>query len=488
MLYTRPMDYVSTRSSQPLGQFCDVLLMGLAPDGGLAMPAQIPQLSPQELESWRSLTYPDLAYAVMRPFISDIPEYDLRAMLHATYTPEAFGSADITPLTPLGRSGLYLLELSNGPSLAFKDIAMQFLGHAFEYVLSRRGGRLNILGATSGDTGSAAEYAMLGKEHVQVFMLSPHGRMSAFQQAQMYSLQEPNIFNIAVEGVFDDCQDLVKEVNADAEFKQKYDIGAVNSINWARVLAQAVYYFKAYFALGLPQGAQADFSVPSGNFGNVFAGYLAKCMGLPVGRLVVASNENDVLHEFFTTGTYRVRPAGQVAVTSSPSMDIGKASNFERYLYLIAGNDLTQAAAQTACWWSEVGAGRPLELTGTAHWEAVAQSGFLGGRSSHAQRLATIRRIDETFGRLIDPHTADGVLVGEEFRREGVPMVCLETALPAKFEETVREAVSRLPERPARFEGLETRARHFTVLPNDAAPLKAFVAQRAGTRPKSQEA
>lgn len=468
------MKYVSTRGARNLGGFCDVLLSGLAPDGGLAMPESIPAFSPQEIEALRGLNYPDLAYAVMRPFIDDIPEADLRRLLQNTYTESAFHSPDITPLTPLGNSGLYLLELSNGPSLAFKDMAMQFLGQVFEYVLEKRDQRLNILGATSGDTGSAAEYAMLGKPRVNVFMLSPHGRMSAFQQAQMFSLQEPNIFNIAVEGVFDDCQDLVKEVNADAQFKENYDIGAVNSINWARVLAQAVYYFKAYFALGLPAGAEADFCVPSGNFGNVFAGYLAKRMGLPIGQLVVASNENDVLHEFFGTGVYHVRPGERVAKTSSPSMDIGKASNFERYLYLIAGAD----AVQTKGWWDEVGGSRPVNLQGTPHWDAVKVSGFVGGRSSHTDRLDTIRRVDHDYGRLIDPHTADGVLVAEKYARKGVPMVCLETALPAKFEETVQEAVGRVPQRPERFQDIEAREWRGVVLPNNVQALKDYIREQ----------
>ena len=467
------MKYVSTRGAQSLGRFSDVLLSGLAPDGGLAMPEFIPTFGPQELEALRGLPYPELAFAVMRPFIDDVPEHDLRRILHATYAPDVFHSKDITPLTPLGTSGLYLLELSNGPSLAFKDIAMQFLGHMFEYVLEARDERLNILGATSGDTGSAAEYAMLGKGRVNVFMLSPHGRMSAFQQAQMFSLTEPNIFNIALEGVFDDCQDLVKAVNADADFKARFEIGAVNSINWARVLAQAVYYFKAYFALNLPAGTEVDFSVPSGNFGNVFAGFLARSMGLPIGQLLVASNENDVLYEFFSTGVYHVRPAAQVAATSSPSMDIGKASNFERYLYAITGSD----APQTHGWWQEVGQGRPVDLRGTPHWDAVKASGLRGGRSTHTDRLGTIRRIDERFGRLIDPHTADGVLVGERHQRPGVPMVCLETALPAKFEETVQEAVGRTPERPERFAGIEQARKVFEVLPNDVNRLKAYIAQ-----------
>ncbi|CAM4387040.1 threonine synthase [Deinococcus marmoris] len=470
------MKYVSTRSLRDLGGFSDVLLMGLAPDGGLAMPEHIPTFSPNELEGLRGLEYSALAYAVMRPFIDDIPEQDLREMLRATYHPDVFHSAEITPLVRLGDSDLYLLELSNGPSLAFKDIAMQFLGQVFEYVLERRGEHLNILGATSGDTGSAAEYAMLGKARVNVFMLSPHGRMSAFQQAQMFSINEPNIFNITVNGVFDDCQDLVKEVNADAGFKARYTIGAVNSINWARVLAQAVYYFKAYFALNLPAGQQADFSVPSGNFGNVFAGYLARRMGLPIGQLVVASNENDVLHEFFSTGVYRVRKAAQVAQTSSPSMDIGKASNFERYLYLVAGAD----GVQTRAWWAEVGESRAVDLSDSTHWEAVKSSGLVGGRSNHEDRLDTIRRADKRFGRLIDPHTADGLLVGERYARAGVPMVCLETALPAKFEGTVEEAVNRTPPRPARFEGIEEQPRFYTAMDNDAAELKAFVVEKLG--------
>uniref|UniRef100_UPI002869B0B6 threonine synthase n=1 Tax=Deinococcus sp. TaxID=47478 RepID=UPI002869B0B6 len=448
---------------------------------GLAMPESIPTFSPAQLEALRGLDYADLAYQVMRPFIDDMPEADLKRLLRSTYAPEVFHSKDITPLTPLGSvvpeaGGLYLLELSNGPSLAFKDIAMQFLGHAFEYVLEARDERVNILGATSGDTGSAAEYAMLGKHRVNVFMLSPHGRMSAFQQAQMFSLNEPNIFNIALEGVFDDCQDLVKAVNADADFKARHDIGAVNSINWARVLAQAVYYFKAYLALNLPAGAEADFSVPSGNFGNVFAGFLAKSMGLPIGQLLVATNENDVLNEFFNTGVYHVRPAAQVAMTSSPSMDIGKASNFERYLYVITGSD----APQTHGWWGDVGEGRPVDLRGTAHWDAVKASGLKSGRSTHADRLDTIRRIDTQHGRLIDPHTADGVLIGERHQRPGVPMVCLETALPAKFEETVQEAVGRTPERPERFHGIESARKVFEVMPNDAQGIKAYIAGKLG--------
>ncbi|WP_225757799.1 threonine synthase [Cardiobacterium sp. Marseille-Q4385] len=465
------MQYQSTRGAK-LGGFCDILLQGLAPDGGLAMPSKIPHISGKTLESWRELDYADLAYAVMHPFIGDIPEDDLRAILRRTYTRDAFGSADITPLTRLGDSNTYLLELSNGPSLAFKDIAMQFLGNAMAYVLETRDARLNILGATSGDTGSAAEYAMRGKERINVFMLSPHGRMSLFQQAQMYSLQDKNIHNIAIEGVFDDCQDLVKAVNSDAAYKAAHHIGAVNSINWARVLAQSVYYFKAWLALDLPAGSAVDFCVPSGNFGNIYAGYLAKQMGLPIAHLIIATNENDVLYEALQTGHYRARPAIEVEKTSSPSMDIGKASNFERYLYNLSGNN----AAQTAARWKALAADGAIDLQPLM--DAIRASGFTAGRSDHAARLATIRETYQAYNRLIDPHTADGVYVAKHWRAENKserPLICLETALPAKFEATVREATGLRAPRPAQFEEIEEAPRRVTVMANDVSALKDYI-------------
>lgn len=468
------MHYLSTRCHYDLGGFCDVLLAGLAPDGGLAMPEYIPQIELETLASWQNFSYQELAFAVMHPYIGDISEADLRAIIARSYTEEKFGSKAITPLFRLGASNLYLLELSNGPSLAFKDIAMQFLGEVFEFVLAQRGEKLNILGATSGDTGSAAEYAMLGKKNINVFMLSPHGRMSAFQQAQMYSLQEPNIFNIAVQGVFDDCQDLVKAVNADADFKAQHHIGAVNSINWARILAQAVYYFKAYFASGVAVGEPIDVCVPSGNFGNLFSGFLAKSMGLPIRRLIVASNENDVLHEFFTTGKYRVRPSQEVAKTSSPSMDIGKASNFERFIYLMSDGD----GAQIARWWQEIEQQHIPAIHEHSAWQAIKASELAAGRSTHQNRLQTIASIERRFARLIDPHTADGVFVGEQFAEAEVPMICLETALPAKFEETVVEAVGHQPERPERFVGIEALPKRVSVMENDVEQLKSFIAQQ----------
>ncbi|MBM3385933.1 MAG: threonine synthase, partial [Betaproteobacteria bacterium] len=314
------MLYVSTRGEAPARRFTEILLEGLAADGGLYVPERYPKA---DLKAWRSLAYRDLAYEILSRFMDDLP--DLRRLVHRSYTKAAFGSDDITPLATL-EPGLHILGLSNGPTLAFKDLAMQLLGNLFEEALARGSRTLNILGATSGDTGSAAEYAMRGKQGIQVFMLSPHGRMSAFQRAQMFSLQDPNIHNLAVKGVFDDCQDVVKQVNADTAFKEQYRIGAVNSINWARIAAQVVYYFKGYFAATRSDTEQVSFAVPSGNFGNIYAGYVAREMGLPVRRLILASNENDVLDEFFRTGSYRLRKTA--AATSSPSMDISKASNF----------------------------------------------------------------------------------------------------------------------------------------------------------------
>ncbi|MDA0226070.1 MAG: threonine synthase, partial [Proteobacteria bacterium] len=332
------MRYVSTRGGGAPQPFCDILLEGLAADGGLFLPETVPSA---DLAAWRKLSYPTLAEAVLAPFLDDLPRPVLRELIGRSYTKAAFGSEDIAPLKTL-ESGLHLLGLSNGPTLAFKDMAMQLLGNLFEHVLAARGETLNILGATSGDTGSAAEHALAGKKGINVFMLSPHGRMSLFQRAQMFSVDAPNIHNLAAKGVFDDCQDVVKKVNADAAFKAKHHIGAVNSINWARVAAQVVYYFWGYFRATKTDAEQVTFAVPSGNFGNIYAGWVARSMGLPVKRFVLATNENDVLDEFFRTGRYRVRSGAEVSATSSPSMDISKASNFERFIFEMVGRDGAQ--------------------------------------------------------------------------------------------------------------------------------------------------
>ncbi len=465
------MRYLSTRGGIAPKAFCEILLEGLAPDGGLCVPESYPQFDAAQLAELRSLDYPSLAYRVISQFITDVDSDDLRALLARTYTAEVFGSPDITPVRAV-RDGVWIQALSNGPTLAFKDIAMQFLGQLFQYVLERNGETLNILGATSGDTGSSAEYAMLGKANVRVFMLSPLGKMSPFQTAQMFSLQQPNIFNLAVRGVFDDCQDMVKAIGRDAEFKSRYKIGAVNSINWARIVAQAVYYFKGYFAVSPDTQQPVDFVVPSGNFGNVFAGYIAKRMGLPIGRLIVATNENDVLDEFFRTGVYRVRPTEQVYTTTSPSMDISKASNFERYIYDLAGSELT------AQLWQQVEQQGYFDLRGTPLWEQVQASGLVSGRSTHADRMATIRQVYQTSGQMIDTHTADGLKVGLEWQRAGVPLVCLETALPAKFEASIVEALGVQPPRPEKYHGIEQLPQRFEVIDVDAEALKRYVAQQ----------
>ena len=464
------MKYISTRGATGRKTFGEVLLMGLAPDGGLMLPEHYPQIDRATLDKWRGLAYADLAFEIMRLFATDIPEGDLRAIINRTYTAEAFGNAEITPVRTLS-DGLKIQALSNGPTLAFKDMAMQFLGNAFEYVLKREGQTLNIVGATSGDTGSAAEYALRGKEGIHVFMMSPEGKMSTFQRAQMYSLQDENIHNIAVDGMFDDCQDIVKAIQNDAAFKEKYRIGTVNSINWGRVMAQVVYYFAGYFKATEGNDETVSFCVPSGNFGNVCAGHIAKQMGLPIRRLMVATNENDVLDEFFKTGSYRPRTAAHTHVTSSPSMDISKASNFERFIFDLTGRD----AAEIETLWAEVGAGKGFNLA-FALDKIRNEYGFISGKSLHRDRLAVIKQVYEQDGELIDPHTADGVKVARELREAGETVVCLETALAAKFADTIREAVGDVDiPRPAKLQGLEDLPQKVQNVPNQAEAVKEII-------------
>ena len=474
------MKYISTRGKSPAQSFSEILLGGLAPDGGLYLPETYPKFSATDLAAMRGMTYAELAFTVLIRFIDDIPAADLRDIVNRTYTAAVYcharpgqDAAEITPTLKL-EDNLYLLSLSNGPTLAFKDMAMQLLGNLFEYVLAKRGQEINILGATSGDTGSAAEYAMRGKKGVRVFMLSPYQKMSRFQTAQMFSLQDPNIYNIAVKGVFDDAQDIVKAVSNDHAFKAQHKIGAVNSINWGRVAAQVVYYFKGYFAVTRSNEQQVSFSVPSGNFGNVCAGHVARMMGLPIKRLVVATNENDVLDEFFRTGVYRPRAAEQTYHTSSPSMDISKASNFERFVFDLVGRD----GAKMRQLWAQVDAGGAFDLKADGSFDRVGSYGFVSGASNHAHRMQTIRSVHEKYRVTIDTHTADGLKVGLEHREADVPMVVLETALPAKFEEAIVEALGQPPERPRDLEGLEDLPQRFDVMEADVALVKQFVAAR----------
>jgi threonine synthase len=467
------MLYLSTRGHPDRKHFCEILLEGLAPDGGLYLPERYPRVDAATLARWRGLPYADLAFEILSLYIDDIPASDLRALCRKTYTEQVFGTQEIVPLKPL-EEGLFLEALSNGPTLAFKDMAMQLLGNLFEYELGRRGEELNILGATSGDTGSAAEYAMRGKQGVRVFMTSPDGRMSPFQQAQMFSLQDANIHNLAIRGVFDDCQDIVKAVSNDLAFKRQFRIGTVNSINWARLLAQVVYYFAGYFQATRADGEQVSFAVPSGNFGNICAGHVARMMGLPIAQLVLATNENDVLDEFFRTGVYRVRSSADTHETSSPSMDISKASNFERFVFDLLGRDANRVRQLFG---DELARGGRFDLSGDpAFGQARERFGFVSGSSTHADRIATIRATWERCRVMIDTHTADGLKVAREHRVAGTPMIVLETAQPIKFAASIVEALGREPERPARFDGIERLPRRVTVLPADVQAVKDFIA------------
>ncbi|MDP2015527.1 threonine synthase [Hydrogenophaga sp.] len=483
------MLYLSTRGDPGRKHFCEILLEGLAPDGGLYLPERYPQVDTAMLARLRGVFnggvpggYAALAFEVLSLYIDDIPAADLRALCEKTYTEAVYGTPQIVPLKQLeppstgsGQAGFYLEALSNGPTLAFKDMAMQLLGNLFEYELARRGEELNILGATSGDTGSAAEYAMRGKRGVRVFMLSPHGRMSAFQQAQMFSLMDKNIHNIAIEGVFDDCQDIVKNVSNDLAFKRRHKIGTVNSINWARLLAQVVYYFAGYFQATTKDTERVSFTVPSGNFGNVCAGHVARQMGLPIQQLVVATNENDVLDEFFRTGIYRVRASADTHETSSPSMDISKASNFERFVFDLLGRDGARVKAFFGEGLSREGR---FDLSGDpAFADAATRYGFRSGKSTHDNRLDTIRDTFKRHGVMIDTHTADGVKVAREHLQTGVPMIVLETALPIKFAETIVEALGQQPHRPPQFEGIEDLPKRVQVMPASTAAVQAYITE-----------
>ncbi len=471
------VDYISTRdSSRTPARFSDILLGGLAPDGGLYLPVEYPQITDDTLTRWREVLatggYAALAAEVISLFVDDIPVDDIKAITARAYTHPKFSSEEIVPVTEL-EDGLWIGHLSEGPTAAFKDMAMQLLGELFEYELRRRDETINILGATSGDTGSSAEYAMRGREGIRVFMLTPAGRMTPFQQAQMFGLDDPNIFNIALDGVFDDCQDVVKAVSADADFKREQRIGAVNSINWARLMAQVVYYVSSWIRVTENNGQKVSFSVPTGNFGDICAGHIARQMGLPIDRLIVATNENDVLDEFFRTGDYRVRSSENTYETSSPSMDISRASNFERFIFDLLGGDATRV---NDLFGTQVKQGGFSLSDDAAFPDATARYGFASGRSTHQNRVETIRDIAERLGVVIDPHTADGVYVARQWRDEiDTPIICLETALPVKFAETIKEAIGREPEMPERFATIMDAEHKVSDLPNDAEVVKQFI-------------
>lgn len=473
------MQFISTRGAMDPVGFTDILLSGLAPDGGLAVPAELPTMSPQTIEDWRQLPYPEVATEVIGLFATDIPREDLARLTAAAYGPAHF-PAPVVPLHALDEvsPGLSLVGLSEGPTMAFKDLAMQFLGQVIPYVLRREGRVLNILGATSGDTGSAAEHAFVGQQGVSVFMLSPQGRMSQVQRAQMYTLDDANIHNIAVEGVFDDCQNLVKAVNADAQFKARHSIGAVNSINFGRIAAQTVYYVWAWLRASdrVPADQRSQFhvdvAVPSGNFGNIYAAHMARSMGLPLRRLILATNENNVLDEFFRTGLYVPRSSQETLATSSPSMDISRASNLERFLWTLLGPRDFIAA------WEE------LELTGRLDLSDQVRRmhedfGFISGTSTHQDRLDAIRRLSRQANRLIDPHTADAITVALRFHQEGMPTLVMETAKAEKFSHTVTEALGKAPEPSEALVKLLSAQQYVETIPNDLETLRSIIAAGA---------
>ncbi|SBP89601.1 threonine synthase [Thiomonas delicata] len=467
------MNYLSTRGEAAQRQFDDILLEGLAPDGGLYLPDHYPSLTRGDLQSLQGLSYPDLAFEILRRYTAPADAAALRQLVHATYTAEHFGSDEIVRIKPLS-GGMALLGVSEGPTLAFKDMAMQLLGRLFEHALARSGEVLNILGATSGDTGSAAEYAMRGRHGIRVFMLSPFGKMSPFQTAQMYSLTDDNIHNIAVQDVFDTCQDMVKAVSGDLEFKRRHRIGTINSINWARVVAQVVYYFAGYLRTARSIGDPVSFAVPSGNFGNILAAHVARQMGLPIHKLILATNENNVLDEFFRTGVYRPRGPAETHHTSSPSMDISKASNFERYVFDMLGRNASRTRDLFERQLTERGF---FDLSHDPAYVRMRSSGMVSGHSNHAQRVQTIREVWQRDRVMIDPHTADGVAVARSHQDEGVPMLVVETALPAKFSATLVEAIAQEPPRPPGSEDLERRPQRFTVMKPDVDALKAYITQ-----------
>ena len=462
------MRYVSTRGAAPVLGFEDVVLAGLARDGGLYVPEAWPSATADDLTRWTALSYADLAVEVMRPFVDGIPEADFAAIVHETYAaPAVFHHAAVTPLRQLDANE-WLLELFHGPTLAFKDVALQLLGRLFEYILKKRGERITVVGATSGDTGSAAIEACRDRENVTIFMLHPAGRVSEVQRRQMTTVPSANVHNIAVEGTFDDCQALVKAMFNDHAFRDRLNLGAVNSINWARVLAQVVYYVQASLALG---GRPVDFAVPTGNFGDVFAGYVAARMGVPINRLIVATNVNDILSRALRSGDYS---RGTVQPTISPSMDIQVSSNFERLLFDLYGGDGNRIR-QLMDDFSATG-----RLAIGNEQIARASSLFVADKVDEDETRATIAQVLKHSATLIDPHTAVGVAAGRRLRSGAdVPLITLATAHPAKFPDAVKAASGVYTALPPHMADLMTRPERYEILPNDLKSVQDHIGARA---------
>ncbi len=459
------MTYLSTRGRSPAMGFQEAVITGLAPDGGLLIPSSIPDVR-SKLAHWKTLSYQDITFEILRLFV-DIPDDDLKDLIDRSYAP--FTHPEIAPAVPVGP--VQILELFHGPTLAFKDIALQFLSNFYSYILNRTGQRLNILGSTSGDTGSAAIHGIRGKPRMNIFVMHPRGRVAPLQEAQMTSVLDPNVFNLAIEGTFDDCQRIMKNIFGDVPFKSQHALGSINSVNWARVMAQIVYYFSAGLYVMDQTGAKAvRFAVPTGNFGDILAGYYAWRMGLPISRLILATNENDILARFFETGVYS---AGKVVPTISPSMDIQVASNFERYLFYLLGENAVQLAEQMITFGKTGALHHPLNAQGRV------DNLFYAGVGHTAETLAVIRRYHDRYGYLLDPYTAVGVSVGEKHLDAKEPMVCLATAHPAKFKQAILDAIGKdIAHHPTldKLKGAPTRC---TVLPNDEQAVRKFLIAHA---------
>ena len=455
------MSYISTRGkTSPMG-FQDAVITGLAPDGGLLIPDRIPQVQ-DRLSEWAKLSYQDITFEILRLFV-DLPDADLKKLIDRSYS--TFRHPEIAPAWRVGP--VHIVELFHGPTLAFKDIALQFLSNFFEYILRQRNAHLNILGATSGDTGSAAIHGVRGRQRINIFVMHPHGRVAPLQEKQMTSVLDPNVFNLAIEGTFDDCQRVMKSIFSDLEFKQRYALGAINSVNWARVVVQIVYYFSAGLYVMHAAGSDGvQFAVPTGNFGDVLAGYYAARMGLPIRRLILATNENDILARFFNTGTYSL---GKVVPTLSPSMDIQVASNFERYLYYKVGEDsrkLTDVMKQFA-----TGGSLSIPLNKNGRVDDL----FVAGVGTTSETLAVIRRYYEEYKYLLDPHSAVGVHVAEQYLDSHVPTICLATAHPAKFSQAIRDATGQDLAHHEILDRLADAPTRCTVLPADEQAVKDFI-------------
>ncbi len=462
------MQYLSTRGAVSALQFSDSVMMGLATDGGLLLPRNIPRIGANTFSSWGKLSYPDLAFEVMSRFIADIPENDLRELIIKSYS--TFDTEEVTPLVHCGP--LHILELFHGPTLAFKDIALQFLGNLFAYILARNNSSLNIIGATSGDTGSAAIYGVRGKEGINIFILHPKGRISKVQEMQMTSVTDANVHNIAIEGSFDDGQAIVKSIFNDIDFKNTYHLGSINSINWARVLAQVVYYVYSALHVTSHENYKAmDFSVPTGNFGDIFAGYIAKQL-LPEGtirKLILATNENDILTRFVTKGDYS---KADVCVTSSPSMDIQAASNFERYLYYLFDKD-PKRTAEAMTQFADTGC---LDLS--SYLDTIKRD-FDATSATKDDVLETIASFQKNHGYTLDPHTAVGVFAARQKQQKNIPIICLSTAHPAKFADTVQNATGIVPEPPPAIAGILERESKCKTMAADENLVKSFIVQHS---------